>query len=47
MKFLSMTGTAAMFLVGGGILTHNLPALDVAIEAIRPHGILGAVLRMP
>jgi hypothetical protein len=44
MKFLSIAGTAAMFLVGGGILTHNLPALDFAIEAIRPHGVLGAVL---
>ena len=27
MKLLSMAGTAAMFLVGGGILTHGLPAL--------------------
>jgi hypothetical protein len=46
MKFLSIAGTAAMFLVGGGILTHNLPALDFAIEAVRPHGVLGAVLGM-
>jgi hypothetical protein len=46
MKLLSIVGTAAMFLVGGGILTHNLPALDLAIEAIRPHGVLGAVLGM-
>jgi predicted DNA repair protein MutK len=27
MKFLSVAGTAAMFLVGGGILTHNVPVL--------------------
>ena len=27
MKFLSVAGTAAMFLVGGGILVHNIPAL--------------------
>jgi predicted DNA repair protein MutK len=46
MKFLSIAGTAAMFLVGGGILTHNVPPLDFAIEAFRPHGVLGAVLGM-
>jgi uncharacterized protein len=46
MKFLSIAGTAAMFLVGGGILTHNVPALHFAVEAIRPHGVLGAVLGM-
>ncbi|MDY0022346.1 DUF808 domain-containing protein [Arenimonas caeni] len=38
MKFLSVAGTAAMFLVGGGIFTHNLPALHHAIEAISPAG---------
>ena len=27
MKFLSIAGTAAMFLVGGGILVHGIPAL--------------------
>jgi predicted DNA repair protein MutK len=27
MKTLSVVGTAAMFLVGGGILTHGIPAL--------------------
>lgn len=31
MKGLSIAGTAAMFLVGGGILVHGLPALDHAI----------------
>jgi len=33
MKILSVAGTAAMFLVGGGILTHGLPALHHAIES--------------
>jgi uncharacterized protein len=28
MKFLSIAGTAAMFLVGGGILVHGLPQID-------------------
>ncbi len=32
MKFLSIAGTAAMFLVGGGIFTHNVPVLHHAIE---------------
>ena len=32
MKFLSIAGTAAMFLVGGGILVHGLPALYHAFE---------------
>jgi predicted DNA repair protein MutK len=32
MKGLSIAGTAAMFLVGGGILTHGVPALHHAIE---------------
>ena len=46
MKFLSIAGTAAMFLVGGGILNHNMRGSDFAIEAILPHGVLGAVLGM-
>jgi predicted DNA repair protein MutK len=32
MKFLSIAGTAAMFLVGGGILVHGLPPLHHLIE---------------
>jgi predicted DNA repair protein MutK len=32
MKGLSVAGTAAMFLVGGGILTHGVPALHQAIS---------------
>ena len=34
MKGLSIVGTAAMFLVGGGILMHGLPALQRGIEAL-------------
>jgi predicted DNA repair protein MutK len=32
MKALSVAGTAAMFLVGGGILVHGVPALGHAVE---------------
>ena len=32
MKGLSIAGTAAMFLVGGGILTHGVPAIHHAIQ---------------
>ncbi|MCC6250228.1 MAG: DUF808 domain-containing protein [Rubrivivax sp.] len=41
MKALSVAGTAAMFLVGGGILVHGVPALQHAIEAAA--GRLGGV----
>ena len=34
MKALSVAGTAAMFLVGGGILTHGLPMVHHAIESL-------------
>jgi predicted DNA repair protein MutK len=34
MKALSVAGTAAMFLVGGGILTHGVPALHHAVEEL-------------
>ena len=34
MKFLSIAGTAAMFLVGGGILVHGIPLLHHWQEAI-------------
>ena len=34
MKTLSVAGTAAMFLVGGGILTHGVPAVHHAIENV-------------
>jgi predicted DNA repair protein MutK len=32
MKTLSVLGTAAMFMVGGGILTHGVPALHHLVE---------------
>ena len=32
MRFLSVAGTAAMFLVGGGILVHSIPALHHFIQ---------------
>ena len=34
MKTLSVVGTAAMFLVGGGILVHGVPAVHHAVEAM-------------
>jgi predicted DNA repair protein MutK len=34
MKGLSVAGTAAMFLVGGGILVHGLPPVQHAIESL-------------
>ena len=34
MRTLAVVGTAAMFLVGGGILVHGVPALHHAIEAL-------------
>ena len=40
MKGLSVAGTAAMFLVGGGILVHGVPALAHAIEGA-VHGLGG------
>ncbi len=36
MKALSIAGTAAMFLVGGGILVHGIPGLEPAV-----HGVVG------
>jgi predicted DNA repair protein MutK len=52
MKFLSIAGTAAMFLVGGGILTHGFHGVskwirDAAVDAAALPGagaILGALL---
>ena len=34
MKLLSFAGTVAMFLVGGGILSHGVPAIHHGLEAI-------------
>ena len=36
MKFLSVAGTIAMFLVGGGIVVHNIPAVHHVVEALLP-----------
>ncbi len=45
MKFLSIAGTAAMFLVGGGILTHGIPALQQVIaDATLAAGAFAGVL---
>jgi predicted DNA repair protein MutK len=44
LKSLSVVGTIAMFLVGGGILVHGIPALGYAIESALPHGIVGSLL---
>jgi predicted DNA repair protein MutK len=34
MKALSVAGTVAMFLVGGGILTHGVPVVHHALESL-------------
>jgi predicted DNA repair protein MutK len=49
MKTLSVVGTAAMFLVGGGILSHGLPfvhhgVLAVSQAFVEGAGVAGAVL---
>jgi len=45
MKGLSVAGTAAMFLVGGGILTHGIPAVHHFIENLAKQlgGFFGAI----
>ena len=45
MKFLSVAGTAAMFLVGGSILVHGLPPLHHFIEPYA-QGSLGTLVSM-
>ena len=47
MKTLSVAGTAAMFLVGGGILVHGFPALHHAVETasqLVPGGLLQGIV---
>jgi predicted DNA repair protein MutK len=49
MKGLSVAGTAAMFLVGGGILVHGVPALHHAVEGLGEavaQGALGGLWRV-
>ena len=43
MKFLSVAGTAAMFLVGGGILVHGIPLVHHAIDAAGAAVVQGAM----
>lgn len=50
MKFLAIAGTIAMFLVGGGILSHGVPAIHHAVDSmvhalsdIESFGILSSV----
>jgi predicted DNA repair protein MutK len=44
MKFLSVAGTVAMFMVGGGILTHGIPgAHDVIHHAAQAAGSVGGI----
>ena len=44
MKFLSIAGTIAMFLVGGGILAHNIGPLHHVIEGMLPRGMTGTIV---
>ena len=47
MKLLTVVGTAAMFLVGGGILTHGLPPLHHGIAQLAEMaGMLGGVVSL-
>ncbi len=52
MKFLSVAGTVAMFLVGGGIISHGVPAIHHAVEElVHPiaealGGVLGSIAQM-
>jgi uncharacterized protein len=44
MKILSVVGTLAMFLVGGGILVHNIGALHHLVQGFTPQGVAGALV---
>lgn len=47
MKGLSIAGTAAMFLVGGGIVTHGTPVVHEWIDHLSEHqGVLGGLAAM-
>jgi hypothetical protein len=47
MKGLSIAGTAAMFLVGGGILVHGLPVVHHGLEGLEQGAgaVLGALVQ--
>lgn len=44
MKTLSVVGTLAMFLVGGGILVHGIAPLHHFVQGIAPQGVAGMVV---
>jgi predicted DNA repair protein MutK len=46
MQGLSIAGTAAMFLVGGGILVHGIPGLHGWIEGLAARPAIGGMLRL-
>jgi predicted DNA repair protein MutK len=46
MKTLSVVGTAAMFLVGGGIIAHNVPAIHHFVADLAPDGWTGTLVSM-
>lgn len=46
LRVLSVVGTAAMFLVGGGIVVHNIPALAHALESTLVAGFAGSLQSM-
>ena len=47
MKSLGVIGTAAMFMVGGGILTHGIPTVNHAIaQAAEASGVAGGVVAL-
>ncbi|MDH5517465.1 MAG: DUF808 domain-containing protein [Gammaproteobacteria bacterium] len=39
MKILSVAGTVAMFLVGGGIIAHHIPLIERSIESLSLHSL--------
>jgi uncharacterized protein len=51
MKFLSVAGTLAMFLVGGAIIVHGWPTLHHALESVEQQASavtsVGALLKLP
>jgi predicted DNA repair protein MutK len=46
LKSLTVIGTVAMFLVGGGILIHGIGPLGHWLDAIRPEGMAGTLLSL-
>ncbi len=46
MKGLTVAGTAAMFLVGGGILAHGIPGLEAAVHAVAGEGRAAGLLAL-